>query len=95
MDHGEREHAVQAPDAVGHTLLVRVEHDLRAGAGAEPLARLLQPCAQRAEVADLAVEDCPDPSALVYHGLVTRSGKVDEAEAGAPNGDVGQGRRQA
>ena len=84
---GDRELAVEAGQAVGSVLLVRVQDDLGVGGGAEPVPSGLQVQSQLRVVEHLTVEDDPQGLVFVRDGLLAGA-QVDDAQAGIAEPDV-------
>ena len=76
---GEREHPVQARDAIRSPDRVRLEEDLAVGARREDVPGGLQLGADLQEVVDLPVEEERVGAPLALHGLVT-AGEIDDGE---------------
>ena len=82
----ERPHPVEAADAVGAPLVVRLQQDLGVAGGAELASELLQLVLQLEVVVDLAVEHDREPPVGALHRLMAGRRQVEnrqtpEAEA--------------
>ena len=79
VKNGETPHAVEAAEAVGAPLRVRVQYDLGVAGGVEGVPVRLQLRAQLSKVVDLTVVDHLKPAAVHRHRLVAVL-EVDDAQ---------------
>ena len=80
---GVGEHAAQLRNAAGAFFFVEVHQRFGVAVGFEAVAGAKQICAQFPEIVDLAVEDYPDGSVFIRHGLVAGR-EIDDAEPPHP-----------
>src|SRR5580704_15098961 len=86
--NAEREHTVQAFNAVRAFLLVEVNNHFRVGLRHKSMTLHLQLMAQLGKIVDLAVVGDPDSSVFVAHGHVTAGGKVNDGKSTASKSNV-------
>src|SRR5512135_3062463 len=68
-----------------------MHHDFGVGMGAETVSVFFQLLAQLSIIINLAVERDPDRFVLVAHGLLSRWGKINDAQALMPEADTDPG----
>ena len=83
----KREHAVEPLRALVPPFLIRVQHHLGVGIGAEAMPALLELRSQRTEVVDLAVVGDPQALILVRHGHVAARREIDDGQSAGAEPD--------
>ena len=78
VPHRDREHAVEAVEAIGAPLLVGAQHDLAIGPATERVPLGLELRTERAEVVDLSIEDRLHPAVRAAHGHSPGFGQIDD-----------------
>ena len=84
----EREHALQASDAVGAPGVVCLEDDLGVAAGKKPVAERDEFVAQLAVIVDAAVEDDVEAEVWVRHRLLRLLAEIDHLQAAVTQRDA-------